>query len=310
MNHVVQYSREPSRRTSACHHTFAPLHLTLKFDETRGDRSRKSEEEAQGASRLAIVRTLLGHGASPSATMARQVSYGDRTGCTPLHMAAEQTSHAAEMLRALLEAVHDAVGAEGVRAALDSKSAKGMTPLRMAATREAAEALLEVRARLNVEEGPAAQQDAAETEAELQKARTAAQEALEKALKYPTIHNKEGKPEARIRALINYIESRGAHYTPPPAPPPPLPPLPPPVPACGGSHLGGSRDCSCRPGPNEVCWGYRGSVKGTCPRCLATICNERRRTTAGCRMNGDAYGWNTLECEAYGLMQKDGWDEA
>merc|ERR1740138_623754 len=74
--------------------------------------------------------------------------------------------------------------------------------------------------------------------------------------------------------------------------------------AVAGTHLG--NDCTCHPGRNEVCWGYRACVKNTCPRCQEIITTKSKSMTAGCRMNGDAYGWTYLTCQNCGLVQKDG----
>ena len=50
-------------------------------------------------------------------------------------------------------------------------------------------------------------------------------------------------------------------------------------------------------------------VQQVCPRCVVHITSTSVRSTEGCRMNGDAYGWIHLMCQACGLVQKEGWDE-
>jgi hypothetical protein len=77
----------------------------------------------------------------------------------------------------------------------------------------------------------------------------------------------------------------------------------------GGTH-GPDAWCTCTPGPNEICVGYRRSVSQTCPGCHKKITGETRNTTDNSRMNGDAYGWIYLTCDGCGLVQKQGWDDA
>mmetsp|Transcript_83644 Transcript_83644/g.132547 ORF Transcript_83644/g.132547 Transcript_83644/m.132547 type:complete len:172 (+) Transcript_83644:43-558(+) len=76
-----------------------------------------------------------------------------------------------------------------------------------------------------------------------------------------------------------------------------------------GTHLSKSPSCLCTPGPNEVCWGYRESVKQECPQCREIINEKPITVTEGGRMNGDSYGWAFLNCPECGLRQKHGWDD-
>ncbi|CAK9003548.1 Ubiquitin-like domain-containing protein [Durusdinium trenchii] len=58
-----------------------------------------------------------------------------------------------------------------------------------------------------------------------------------------------------------------------------------------GTHLVQYPNCTCTPGPNEACWGYRGTVQEVCPRCQERLTGKQIRTTDGCRRNGDGYGF-------------------
>ncbi|CAK9093629.1 unnamed protein product [Durusdinium trenchii] len=77
-----------------------------------------------------------------------------------------------------------------------------------------------------------------------------------------------------------------------------------------GTHLVQYPNCTCTPGPNEACWGYRGTVQEVCPRCQERLTGKQIRTTDGCRRNGDGYGFVYWTCQSCGLVQKHGWDDA
>ncbi|CAK9007650.1 Ubiquitin-like domain-containing protein [Durusdinium trenchii] len=78
-----------------------------------------------------------------------------------------------------------------------------------------------------------------------------------------------------------------------------------PVTNVAGTHLVQYPNCTCTPGPNEACWGYRGTVhlggevsaqtlrpmQEVCPRCQERLTGKQIRTTDGCRRNGDGYGF-------------------
>ena len=117
-NHAISYSK--SHRNGTKLHNYSPLHIALRL----GEYSQKSEEPALGTARLEIVKTLLAHNASPTATLSHMVVGSKRgdAGVTPLHMATQQTTRAGEMVHSILGEIGRAGGLPAVAAALDAKS--------------------------------------------------------------------------------------------------------------------------------------------------------------------------------------------
>ena len=164
-----------------------------------------------GAARLAIVSSLLAHNASVNETMARLVSYNDHSGSTPLHLAAEQTTYASEIIGVMIDHIQATAGAEGIRAALEATTKKGHTPMQMAESGGAIDALVAAQARGQVvgepPEGSSARSQALDliNQSILEGTLMGAHEKLKRCLDVPRVYNKEGKPEASL--ILSYLIS-------------------------------------------------------------------------------------------------------
>lgn len=255
-------------------------------------------------SKVAVLKFLLDYGCDPRVSASCYCDSRPKTleGANGLHIAATKQSpaHAAVMIKLILASILRRWGAEEVQEALGAEDRSSSIPLYCAVTSAASEAILSASSFRSKEE----------SSVHVQEALKRAKSKLSFVKRYEHL-NAGGFPERCLSKLVLGLSKKVKPKTvaTPPSNPITANIIPKTYPNCAGTHLG-RLDCSCRPKPNQVCLGYSGAVSTTCPRCGHKIKGKKRRQVDGCRMNGDAYGWNLLLCEACGLEQKDGWDEA
>lgn len=309
-NHALDYSTH--HRGERISHTYYPLHLVLKFD---GHSATGPDASGSlGPSRLSLVRSLVNHRADTRKTASHFSggSHGRDDGATVLHLAAEQASHGAEIVFALLEEEFRKEGASSQVSALEATNRAGRTPLvcvggaNSGGCVKTATALMDgwIAAKLSLDQQKDGEDELKKQLLSLQKAATSTLQSINQ---YKHL-NEEGRPARRFKSLIEMLEVKVGPCKTEVAGYPASAARQPPVKVIRGTHLGSG--CACRPGPDEACWGYRDSVKTTCPQCQKIIKADPRTVTEDCRHNGDAYGWIYLTCESCGLVQKEGWDEA